>query len=173
MFKHYWTKYFSSGSNVPHILKYRRVYIKIYAFCVCLTLHVSLTLIPCHMYYVTLLNTLCCWWALSFVILSSSNVEMVSLNNDSVYKTQCPSKKCLNGYLYNAVLEKFWSSIYAALGRAGLDSRMEDDVWCVCCSQYGATAHRITNSDCLGFGRPLVEKPRDWFTESCCMIQIK
>lgn len=46
MFKHYWTKPFSSGSNVPHILKYRRVYIQIHTLYIYLTLNVSL--MPCH-----------------------------------------------------------------------------------------------------------------------------
>lgn len=60
---------------------------------------------------------------------------MLSLNNDSVYKTQCPSKNCLNGYLYNAVLEKFSSSIYPAVGRAGWIAE-----WKMMCDVFAAVS---------------------------------
>lgn len=67
---------------------------------------------------------------------------------------QCPCKNymtILNGCLYSAVLEKFPSRLYRAVGRAGLDSRKEDDVWCICSSLCAAAARTITSSDLLRF----------------------
>lgn len=50
-------------------------------------------------------------------------------------------------------IELFPLSLGPAVGRAGLDSRKEDDAWCVCCSLCTAAVRRVTSSDGLDFRR--------------------